>query len=57
MAIPTPTIKATHYLISPGFQSDGTVSLSDLEWCMKLIKENPTQWSLSVQYHKILNIR
>ena len=57
MAIPTPTIKATHYLISPGFQSDGTVSLSDLEWCMKLIKENPDQWSLSVQYHKILNIR
>ena len=57
MAIPTATIKATHYLISPGFQSDGTVSLSDLEWCMKLIKENPDQWSLSVQYHKILNIR
>jgi len=57
MAIPEPTVTASHYLISPGFQSDGTVALADLEWCMQLIKENPERWALSVQYHKVLGIR
>lgn len=57
MAIPEPTVNASHYLISPGFQSDGTVALADLEWCMKLIKEHPDRWALSVQYHKMLGIR
>lgn len=57
MAIPEPTVRATHYLISPGFQSDGSVALADLEWCMKLVKEHPDRWALSVQVHKVLGIR
>jgi organic radical activating enzyme len=57
MSIPEPTVKAEHYLISPGFQSDGTIALADLEWCMKLIKMHPEKWALSVQYHKVLGIR
>lgn len=57
MAIPQPTITATHYLISPGFQNDGTVSSADLEWCMNLVKEHSDRWALSIQYHKLLKIR
>jgi hypothetical protein len=56
MGIPLPSVTADHYLISPAFQSDGSVSPTDLEWCIKLVKENPT-WSLAVQYHKFLQIR
>ena len=56
MAIPQTSVTAEHYLISPAFQPDGAVSPSDLEWCVKLVKENPS-WSLAVQYHKFLNIR
>jgi 7-carboxy-7-deazaguanine synthase len=57
MAIPQPTIVAKHYLVSPGFQSDGTVSPADIEWCINLVKEHPHQWGLSIQYHKLLQIR
>lgn len=57
MALPETSIKADHYLISPAFQADGTVDRHDLEWCMKLLKENPETWSLAVQYHKLLLIR
>jgi len=57
MALPETSIAADHYLISPAFQADGTVDRHDLEWCMKLLKENPGTWSLAVQYHKLLHIR
>lgn len=51
--IPKPSITADHYLISPAFKSDGSVSRDDLEYCIALVKLNPT-WRLSVQLHKIL---
>lgn len=49
-AVPKPTCKATHQLISPAF--DGlSLDPSALAWCLKLIKENP-EWRLSIQMHK-----
>ncbi len=57
MGLPETSIEAEHYLISPAFQADGTVDRHDLEWCMGLIKENPTTWCLAIQYHKLLHIR
>jgi organic radical activating enzyme len=57
MALPETSIVATHYLVSPAFQADGSISIADLEWCMKLVKEAPERWSLAVQYHKFLRIR
>jgi 7-carboxy-7-deazaguanine synthase len=57
MAIPECSIKADHYLISPAFQADGSVRMEDLEWCIKLVKENADRWELTVQYHKFLGVR
>lgn len=57
MAIPEPTIEATHYLISPAFRADGSVSPEDLSWCLELVKAHPERWSLSMQLHKFLKIR
>ena len=38
------------------FLSPIDVSQENVEYCLKLIKENP-QWKLSVQIHKLLRIR
>jgi organic radical activating enzyme len=57
MEIPEPTIKATHHLISPPFMPNGFMRLEDLEWCIELVKANPEKWSLSFQYHKLLQVR
>lgn len=57
MAIPEPTIDATHYLISPAFRADGSVAPEDLSWCLELVKGHPERWSLSMQLHKFLRIR
>lgn len=54
-AIPKPTCKATHQLISPAF--DGwTLDKRAVDWCLKLIKENP-EWRLSMQQHKAWLVR
>lgn len=54
-AIPKPTCKADHYLISPAF--DGMqVHPKTLEWCTRLCLENPP-WRLSIQTHKLLQVR
>lgn len=53
--IPIPTCKAKNQLISPAF-SGGTIDNNAMEWCLKLIKENP-QWRLSVQQHKAWKVR
>lgn len=54
-ALPKTEIQATHYCISPAF--DGVVVTPDtMAWCIKLVKENP-RWRLSVQTHKLLNVR
>ena len=57
MGIPESVVKATHYLVSPAFQGDGSVRREDLEWCLGLVKENPQTWSLAIQYHKYLKVR
>lgn len=56
MALPEPSIEATHHYISPAFRPDGSVSREDLDWCIQLVKDNPT-WRLSIQTHKLLLIR
>lgn len=50
--IPVPKATADYYLLSPAFP----ITLECLEWCIKLVKENP-EWRLSVQQHKLWNIR
>lgn len=54
--IPKPSIEAKHHLISPACQPDGTYRRADLQWCVDLVKENP-KWTLSLQTHKLLNVR
>lgn len=56
MGIPRPTIKADHFLISPAFQPDGTVTPQDLQWAIDLVLANPP-WRLSVQQHKQWRMR
>jgi organic radical activating enzyme len=53
--IPVPSCTAKHQLISPAF-SGGNIDKDALQWCLKLIKENP-QWRLSVQQHKTWQVR
>ncbi|MCI0393288.1 MAG: 7-carboxy-7-deazaguanine synthase QueE [Acidobacteria bacterium] len=55
-ALPKPAIEAPNYLISPAVQPEGNILREDTEWCLKLLKENPT-WRLSVQTHKFLHLR
>jgi len=53
--IPKTVVLADHYLISPAF--DGSIlDTGVLEWCIKLVKENPP-WRLSVQQHKSWVVR
>jgi len=56
MGIPEPAIRAEHHFISPAFQPDGSVRREDLDWCIKLVKENP-KWRLSIQAHKLIMVR
>lgn len=52
--IPQPSIKATHYWLSP--HSDGfTINNENLKHCITLCKQFP-QWRLSVQQHKLWSI-
>lgn len=57
MPLPSPSIKAEHYLISPAFQPDGSVTRADLEWCVELVKQAPEKWRLTIQTHKLLGLR
>jgi organic radical activating enzyme len=53
-SVPEPSIKATHYWISP--HSDGfTINNENLKHCIGLCIDNP-QWKFSLQNHKIWNI-
>lgn len=49
-AIPKTVVEAEHYLISPAFEGN-ELDTKTLQWCVKLIKENP-KWRLSLQQHK-----
>ena len=53
--IPETVVKAEHHLISPAFKGDH-LDQETLEWCIRLVKENPA-WRLSVQLHKAWLIR
>lgn len=53
--IPKPTAKASHLLISPAFNGNRRDNMA-IAWCIELVKDNPP-WRLSVQQHKIFNIR
>lgn len=53
-SIPQPSIKATHYWISP--HSDGfNINSENLKHCINLCLENG-QWKMSLQNHKVWNI-
>lgn len=54
--LPVTAVKAKHYYVSPAFDAHGTVPPENLEWCIKLVKENP-KWKLSVQQHKMWRVR
>ena len=53
--IPSLLIPADNCVLSPAVDGD-RLDPKDLEWCIRLVKENP-QWRLSVQQHKIWKIR
>lgn len=53
--IPDTKIKADFYYISP-HSSGGELNKDNMLWCIELIKENP-KWRLSIQQHKIWNVR
>jgi 7-carboxy-7-deazaguanine synthase len=54
-SIPKPSIGAEHYFVSPHFDG-ASPNRESIETCIKLCLENP-QWKLSVQNHKLWNVR
>lgn len=54
-ALPKPRCKGREQLLSPAFNGL-TQDRKAIEWCIKLIKEDPS-WRLSVQLHKTWVIR
>ncbi len=55
-AIPVTRVRATHYLLSPAFQADGSVRPDDLAHVRDLVLANPG-WTLSAQTHKLWGVR
>lgn len=51
--IPRPQLTAAFYYVSPEW---GERARENLEWCIGLVKANPT-WRLSVQQHKLWKVR
>lgn len=47
--------KATRYFLSPIFDGDKPVK-ENIDYCIKYILAHP-QWELSLQVHKLINIR
>jgi len=54
-AVPETVVVAEHYLLSPAFNGM-EMDRRTLEWCIRLVKENP-QWRLSLQQHKAMQVR
>lgn len=52
--IPTPSVTAKHYFLSPHFDGD-RVNVENLRHCIDLVKRHP-KWTLSIQLHKLLNV-
>ena len=62
--LPTPSIHADHFYISPIFNqepldSDESPYRKNLDWCIRLLKGNGTRipWKLSMQQHKVWEVR
>lgn len=53
--LPQPSIRGRRYYLSPAWDGD-LPNKANLEWCIKLCKENP-QWRLSIQQHKVWGVR
>lgn len=53
--IPRPSIKASHYFISPAFNGDLLLK-ENLDHCVDLVLKNP-DWKLTLQNHKFINLR
>jgi organic radical activating enzyme len=53
-ALPKTVVVAEHYLISPAF-TGAVVEPRTLEWCKSLVEG--TEWRLSLQKHKLWNVR
>jgi organic radical activating enzyme len=54
-AMPQTRVQALHRLISPAFDGLETAPQT-VEWCIDLVKRHPN-WQLSVQLHKLWNVR
>lgn len=54
--IPKPVVNADNYLISPAFTPEGVPDQGALDWCLRLVAENPP-WRLSMQQHKGWGVR
>lgn len=54
-SVPEPLVTADHYFIQP-HATGGTVDPVTLNHCIELCKAHP-QWTLSLQTHKLLQIR
>lgn len=52
--LPKTVVVADHYLVSPTFEGLNLDPIN-LEWCQDLVKG--TKWRLSIQQHKMVNIR
>jgi organic radical activating enzyme len=55
-AAPKPSLEADHYLLSPAFSPDGTLSRDNLAWCLEIAKRD-TRWGISTQMHKLWRSR
>ncbi len=55
--LPIPSIPSQLYYLSPIVEHpESEYTRKNLEWCIKLVKANPT-WRLSMQQHKIWRVR
>lgn len=55
-AVPEPAVKARYKIISPAFEPGGALDRRTLEYCIQLVKGNPS-WRLSMQQHKFWGVR
>ncbi|GAF83970.1 unnamed protein product, partial [marine sediment metagenome] len=53
--LPEPTCLAAYYLLSPAFKGLEPDPAA-IARCVQLVKDNP-KWRLTIQFHKLLNIR
>lgn len=55
-ALPKPRATAHHKYLSPVFNPSGSINAASVEWCLQMVRENPS-WRLSLQTHKFINAR